>query len=186
MLTSIRTCRWIGVTACVLSFLLLRADPARAEEKFRPESVGVRGGIAANYSGRDFEQAEIFGNWNLPWSLDLGKEWHLQSRLDLSVGWLGDSRVNAAIVQLGPSLVLNRERFPLSMEGGVSPTVLSEHAFTAKNFGTLVQFTSHVGVNWDFSPHWRLSYRFQHMSNAGLDSHNPGLNMHLLGLSYRF
>ncbi len=46
------------------------------------------------------------------------------------------------------------------------------------------QFTSHVGLNWDFAEHWRLGYRFQHISNADLAKPNPGLNMHLVTLSY--
>jgi hypothetical protein len=48
------------------------------------------------------------------------------------------------------------------------------------------QFTSHLGVNWDFAPHWRVGYRFQHMSNAGLATPNPGLNLHIFSVSYRF
>jgi hypothetical protein len=63
---------------------------------------------------------------------------------------------------------------------------LSQSDFGAKDFGVPFQFTSHVGLNWDVTSHWRLGYRFQHMSNAGLDAHNPGLNMHMFGLSYLF
>jgi Lipid A 3-O-deacylase (PagL) len=82
--------------------------------------------------------------------------------------------------------VLTRGKFPLSLEGGVSPTGLSRYDFGAKNFGTYFQFTSHLGLNWDILPRVRLSYRFQHMSNAGLSRHNPGLNLHMLGVSYLF
>ena len=74
----------------------------------------------------------------------------------------------------------------MSLEGGVSPTFLSQYEFGSRDFGTDIQFTSHIGLNWDFAPHWRLGYRFQHMSNAGLASKNPGLNMHLFGVSYLF
>jgi hypothetical protein len=41
-------------------------------------------------------------------------------------------------------------------------------------------------LNWDFAAHWRLSYRFQHMSNAGLSLQNPGLNMNMFSLGYIF
>jgi lipid A 3-O-deacylase len=165
--------------------LLLCAAAVRGED-FRLESVGARGGLSASSNGQQFNQAEAFANWNLPWGWDLGKEWHLQSRLDLSLGWLGDRGNNAAIGSAGPSVLLGRESLPVSVEGGVSPTFLSRHEFGSKDFGTDFQFTSHVGVNWDFAPHWRLGYRFQHMSNAGLASKNPGLNMHLFALSYLF
>jgi hypothetical protein len=171
--------------ACGLICLLLQTGSSRGED-FRLESVGVRGGVSANPGRNEFHQAEFFGNWNLPWGWDLGKEWHLQSRLDLSVGWLGDSSQSATVGTLGPTLVLGRAWWPVSLEGGVSPTLLSSYKFESKSLGTDVQFTSHVGLNWDFAAHWRLGYRFQHMSNADLSRDNPGLNMHLLALSYVF
>ncbi len=88
--------------------------------------------------------------------------------------------------RLGPTLVLGRARWPVSVESGFSPTCLSSHVFESKDLGTDIQFTSHVGLNWDFAAHWRLGYRFQHMSNADLARSNPGLNMHLFALSYLF
>lgn len=146
----------------------------------------MRGGFSANESGWGFNEAQGFVSWNLPWDWDLGKEWYLQTRLDLSAGWLGDDEESAAIGTVGPSLMLGRQRLPLSLDGGISPTILTKHAFGSKDFGSYAQFTSHVGLNWDFAPHWHLSYRFEHMSNANLSEHNPGLNMHVFGLSYRF
>ena len=185
MFTAHRACPWVGVTACGLICLVLQTDPGRAEE-FRLESMGLRAGISANGGRNEFHQAEAFANWNLPWGWDLGKEWHLQSRLDVSAGWLGDSSQNAVVVTLGPTLVLGRARWPVSLEGGFSPTYLSSYTFEYKSFGTHAQFTSHVGLNWDFAAHWRLGYRFQHMSNADMARDNPGLNMHMLALSYVF
>ncbi len=180
-----RAWRWIVATGWLVSVLLPWAGPAQAEG-FRLESVGARGGFSSNQSGQEFYQAEAFANWNLPWDWDLGKQWHLQSRLDVSAGWLGEPDKDAAIGSAGPSLALSWERLPLSLEGGVSPTLLSETHFGSKDFGSALQFTSHVGLNWNFAEHWAVGYRFQHMSNAGLSSSNPGLNMHLFGLSYRF
>lgn len=185
MVTPRRSYPTIVVAVCVLGSFLPWAGSSRAED-FRLESAGARGGFSSNRTGKEFYQAEAFGNCNLPWGWDLGGEWHLQSRLDFSVGWLGDRGNNAAIGTVGPSLVLSWERLPLALEGGSSPTFLSTHQFGTKDFGTEVQFTSHVGVNWDFAEHWRIGYRFQHMSNAGLSSSNPGLNMHMFSLSYRF
>jgi len=160
-------------------------EPGRAEA-FRLEAAGARGGFSANESGREFHKVEGFMNWNLPWSWELGKEWGLQPRLDLAAGWLGDGGQDAAIWSVGPSLVLGRKRLPLSLEGGVHPTGLSADRFGSKDFGTYIQFTSHVGLNWNFARHWSVGYRFEHMSNAHLGTPNPGLNLHVFGLSYRF
>jgi hypothetical protein len=180
-----RTRRISAVIGWAVAWLLLIANAARAED-FRLESVGARGGVSAGNRGNEFNEAEFFANWNLPWAWDLGKEWRLQSRLDFSAGWLGDRGNNAAIGTAGPSLVVSRVGLPLSLDGGVSSVMLSRSEFGSKDFGMDLQFASHVGLNWDFARHWRLSYHFQHMSNAGLASPNPGLNMHMFGLSYVF
>jgi hypothetical protein len=165
--------------------LLATAAEAPAGD-FSFESAGARFGAGAGSSNRDFHQAETFVDWNLPWHWDLGRKWDLQSRLDLSTGWLGNNRSDAAVGTLGPLLALGRQPFPISVEGGSGPTLISRSEFGPKDFGDAVQFTSHIGLYWDIAPHWRLGYRFQHMSNAGISQSNPGLNLHTLALSYRF
>jgi lipid A 3-O-deacylase len=150
------------------------------------ESAGVRFGLSPASDDHKFHQAEVTANWNLPWAWSLGSRWRLESRIDASAGWLGDPGGDAAIGTVGPSLVLRLEGFPVTLEGGVSPTLLSRQEFATKNLGSYFQFTSHAGLNWDFAPHWRLGYRFQHMSNAGIGSPNPGLNLHMIGVSYLF
>lgn len=150
------------------------------------ESAGARVGGSPTESAHFFHQAEGFLNFNLPWAFDLGKEWWLKSRLDFSLGWLGDHGEDSVVGSAGPSLLLGRKRLPLSAESGVGPTLLSEFDFPDKDFGGILQFTSYVGLNVELPAHLRLSYRFQHMSNGGLNGHNPGLNLHMVALSYRF
>jgi hypothetical protein len=162
------------------------SNSTNANPLFRLDSMGARAGFPANRSGIGFNQAEFVANWDLPWQWDAGVEWRLQWRLDLSAGWLGSSSADGAIGTLGPTLILERLQFPLSVEGGISPTGLTRFDYGTKNFGSYFQFTSHAGLNCDVTSHVRLSYRFQHMSNAGLSGHNPGLNLHMLGLSYLF
>jgi hypothetical protein len=99
---------------------------------------------------------------------------------------LGDRRTDAAIGTLGPTFVLGRDQFPISLEAGVSPTIISRYEFATRDLGSLYQFTSHVGLNVDIISHLRLGYRFQHMSNGGLSQPNSGLNLHLFGVSYVF
>lgn len=176
---------WLGARVLVIGSMLI-AKPRCPAQGFTLESAGARFGFYAGGAGSAFHQGEAFVNWDLPWEWDLGSLWSLQTRLDASLGWLGQAGDNAAIGSVGPSLLLARERFPLSLEGGVSPTILTHSNFPAKDFGIPFQFTSHVGLNLDVTSHFRLSYRFQHMSNGGLDGRNPGLNLHLLGLSYLF
>ena len=175
----------MGVAGWAAAGLLAGAVAARAEG-FSLESVGARGGFQADKSNWDFNQVEAFGNWNLPLDWDLGKEWHLQSGLALSLGWLAGRGASSAIATAGPSLTLSRARLPLSLAGGLSPTILSSEHFGAEDFGMALQFTSYLGLNWNFAAHWRFGYRFQHMSNGGLATPNPGLNLHMFALSYVF
>jgi hypothetical protein len=175
----------LRVKALAIGLLFAAAHGCFGQD-FRWESAGARFGFAPTGAGRDFHQADAFANLDLPWNWDLGSKWRLQSRLDLSAGWIGESSANAGIFTLGPTLVLGRRALPLSFECGISPTVLTRSDFPDKDFGLLFQFTSHGGINWDISRHLRLSYRLQHMSNADLSRHNPGLNLHMLGLSYLF
>lgn len=176
-----------GAPATLTSLLLLTTGPAPGQtEGPTLESVGARFGIAANSSSKNFYQAETFVDWNLPWSWDLGRSWHLRTHLDFSLGWLGNQYHDGAIGTGGPLLALGRPRLPVFLEAGVSPTGLSRTQYVSKDFGVPVQFTSYGGLYWDFAEHFRLGYRYQHMSNASISNHNPGLNLHMFGLSYRF
>ena len=82
--------------------------------------------------------------------------------------------------------MLGKRDFPLGLEVGGGPTVLTRLDFRSKDFGDIFQFTSHIGLNFDLTSRVRIGYRFQHMSNGGLSRHNPGLNLHMVGLSYLF
>jgi hypothetical protein len=168
--------------------LTLATTDAWAQD-FRLESAGARFAFGASGSDSNFRQGEAFVDWNLPWQWDLGKDWHLQTRLDISAGWLwetGDRGKDGFVGTAGPILAFGNGHFPLSLEGGFSPTVLSRYNYHEKNFGEPVQFTSHIGLGFDIASRVRISYRFQHMSNAGLSSDNPGLNLHMFSLSYIF
>jgi hypothetical protein len=153
---------------------------------FSFESAGARFGFGASSSNKDFHQAEAFVDWNLPWHWDLGRKWEVQTRLDLSAGGLADSQAGGAVGTVGPLVALGWERVPLSIAGGSGPTLLSRWEYGTKDLGDTLQFTSHIGLYWDIAKHWRLGYRFQHMSNAGISHSNPGLNLNAFALSYRF
>ncbi len=172
--------------AWLLASLLIGSTGQCQSAWYIPESAGVRGAFSGNSRSHNFHEAEAFCNWNLPWNWDLGRGWDLQTELALGAGWLADPGKNVAILSLGPALALRRANFPLFLEGGSSPTWISDHHFATKNMGEDFQFTTYIGLNWDVSTHFRLLYRFQHMSNAGIASTNPGLNLNAFGVSYRF
>jgi hypothetical protein len=182
---SSRVCHRLGLLSWVIVSFLAAASSGRAQE-FTLESVGMRYGFPTDHRGQGFDQAEVFLNWNLPRQWRLGPDWHVESRFDLSAGWLGRQRFNSALGTVGPTLVLRNKWLPVALEAGASVTGLSRGEFGSKDLGGLFQFTTHAGLNWDFAPHLRVGYRFQHMSNAGIRSPNPGLNLHVFAVSYLF
>ena len=153
---------------------------------FKLGAAGARFAVGGNASSGHFNEAEIFADWNLPWRWDLGRNLWGQSRLDSSAGWLADPGANVEIFTLGPGLRLGYKQFPLTLEVGSNVTFLNDERFATKDFGSLLQFTTYAGLSADLGAHFRLGYRYQHMSNANLSNENPGLNLHMFSLSYVF
>lgn len=149
-------------------------------------TLGARGGLSFNSSANRFQQGEAFADFDLPWHWNFCSDWRLQPKIDASAGWLDGEHLAAFVGTTGPRMELSYGKFPLALEGGSNPTILSRDHFGSVNFGDRFQFTSYIGMTWHITDHVSLGYRFQHMSNAGLASPNPGLNFEMLELSYHF
>ena len=160
--------------------------PGSEAETVSLATAGARGMTSANLKSQSFEQAELFAGFDLPWRCGSNIGWHVQTRLDLSAGALHGRTEEAFIGTAGPDFVVRRDRFPVNLEFGVSPTILSRAKFDGMDFGIPFQFTTHAGLNWEIGRHFGVGYRYQHMSNAGFSKHNPGLNLHGLMVYYRF
>jgi hypothetical protein len=106
--------------------------------------------------------------------------------VELTAGYLFNHGLDGFVGTFGPGAHLQYCPIPLRLDVGVRPTILTRDRFESRSFGIQFQITSHAGLEWEFSPHWTLGYRFQHMSNSGLSSPNPGLNMSLFGVGYQF
>jgi hypothetical protein len=135
---------------------------------------------------RGFRSGEAFLDCNLPGSWKFGDGFAVKTRMEFTAGWLGREGLNAFTGSAGPMFVLQWDRVPLTLESGSSSTLISRHDFGSAQLGGPYQFTTHVGLTWDVARHWRLGYRFQHMSNAGIYLHNPGLNIQAFSLGYVF
>ena len=176
---------WIVLTMFSASMSGIAAD------FFSLESVGARGGFPADSRGDGFRQAEAFANFDMPWQFGFkglfsDGEYRFRIQTECSAGWLGREGHDAFIGTAGLVLVARYDNWPVFLQGGSLPTVISRDKFGDKDIGSLFQFTTYGGINWDITRHLRLGYRFQHMSNAGLSPHNPGLNFHMAALSYVF
>lgn len=156
------------------------------------DSAGARSGFSAESSSDGFHKDEGFVAWNLPWKLDLGRQWLVQPRFDISAGWLGKGGQNAVEGSTGLYLALGKGKFPLWLEGGSEPMLISQNEFGrpgtpgARDFGYPFQFLTHAGIYVNVASKIRLGYRFEHMSNAGIGNSNPGLNLHVFYVGYPF
>ena len=70
-------------------------------------------------------------------------------------------------------------------EIGIGLHYLNHSRYGVKNLSTNFQFGDHFGIgcNLNRSGSIRISYRFQHYSNANIRKPNPGINFHLIRLS---
>jgi lipid A 3-O-deacylase len=57
---------------------------------------------------------------------------------------------------------------------------------SGKNLGYPIEFRSSIGAAYRFDDRSRLGLEFYHLSNAGLDNHNPGTEVLLLKYSLPF
>jgi hypothetical protein len=153
-------------------------------------TAGLRGGVSASSFNDPFVQVETFADWDLPdhkpWRFQSSSGYYVRMRLDAAAGWLTGNTASAFVASAGPTFVMGKAGFPVSIEIGSSPTILSRYQFGETDLGVPFQFTSHLGLNVDLGSRVALSYRLQHMSNAGLGDHNPGLDLHCVGIGYRF
>jgi hypothetical protein len=74
-------------------------------------------------------------------------------------------------------------------EAAVGVHYLSHHdIYTDRQMSTYFQFGDHVGAGLAFGDQhqWETVLRFQHLSNAGIQNPNPGINFLQLRLAYWF
>lgn len=73
------------------------------------------------------------------------------------------------------------------MEMGIGAHYLTRKGVSEKTFSTNFQFGDHIGFGFVFGPQrrYRIAYVFQHLSNGGIGSPNPGINFHLATFSFK-
>ena len=150
------------------------------------DEAGVRFAFPATRMHLRFYQSEAHVLFDPHCELNLGRGWCVRAGADFSAGALTKGPDTAFVGTAGPVVSLRRDDFPVEMVFGSSPTYISRYEFGRVHLGVPFQFTSHAGLHLRLTAHWTVSYRFQHMSNASISPHNPGLDLHSVGFGYRF
>jgi hypothetical protein len=175
------------LTCVILTLVLFGVAPYPAcGSELVWRSIGLRGGANDGSNEEDFKQYEGFAIWSLPWSRQWNFGWSLGTYLEANAGILSGGGKSAFVGALGPGIYLTGLEGIVEILLGINPTIISKHKFGDENLGGPVQFTSHVGLNIIFVDLFHIGYRLQHMSNAIIYEHNPGLNTHMIELGYRF
>ena len=173
--------------ALILVFVLISfASQPLSGSEIVWRSVGARAGMDDNRGDEDFNQYEGFTTWQLPWSWQWKSGWALNTYLEVTAGVLRGAGESAMVGSIGPGFYFSGFKDKLDISMGINPTIISKHKFGDENLGGPIAFTSHIGINFYFTRHFNIGYRLQHMSNGVLYEHNPGVNMHMLEVGYRF
>ncbi len=147
--------------------------------------MGIRIGADAE-SQIDLVSYELFGTIDIAWSWKLNDQIRLDLDIETAIGGLSGEGETAVYGRIAPVAEIYFGDFPVSLVLSSGPSLYSEDTFDTYDIGGNFQFTSSVGLNWEFDDAWAIGYRFQHTSNADIDDPNPGLDMHTVNIAYTF
>ena len=150
------------------------------------KSIGLRAGMSDHRNDEDFKQYEGFATWSLPWFRQWDSGWTMGTYLEANAGVLRGGGESAFVGSIGPGIYFIGFKGKIDISMGINPTIISQHKFGDEDLGGPIEFTSHIGLNLNFARHFTIGYRLQHMSNGVLYEKNPGLNMHMIEVGYRF
>lgn len=148
--------------------------------------VGVRAGTSFETDAGNFQQADVYAGKYLPWLWGHTNGLNLKPRWEVSAGCLHNEGKQGVVGTTGPVIEVRIKNFPLTLEGGVSLSALSQYQFPDRDLGGWFEFTDHAGIDWHINKRLTFGWRFQHMSNAAIYRKNPGLNLQMLSAAYSF
>ena len=146
---------------------------------------GARSGFSFINKGKNFEMTSLYLQRDLPWRWNILNGLVLGTRGESAAGVLVGRNVTGFIGSIGPDIFLEMADI-VQLHGGVHLAVLSEKDYHTRDFGGRFQFINHGGLSFRIGKHLNAGYRYQHMSNADIYDNNPGLNLHMLEIGYRF
>ena len=186
--------RFLLVTTLLLSMLAPVSSPA-AEPGVN--EVGIRTGIQHGNRPGHFLSYEAFANHRLPWDWRTASGLGVVPQVTSSLGFIQGAGDEGVFGSGGIAVVIDKNGPGFSTDIGTSAQLMSRSYFGNKfpgtgnmDFGSILQFVSYGGINYRFGNGLKIGYRWQHMSNGHIfypsSNPNPGINMHLFGISRVF
>ncbi|HEX9078001.1 MAG TPA: acyloxyacyl hydrolase [Desulfuromonadaceae bacterium] len=174
--------------AAILMLLLLVPPGATAEEGW--QEVGVRMGLEAGPKHEYFHQYDAFAVYGLPWEWRTSSGWGLATQVDVSAGALDGGNETGFIGSFGPGIAFNKPGLGIAFEAGVNADLLDRRQFGRQDFGSILLLGAYLGLSYRFDSGLGIGYRLQHLSNGHIfypnGDPNPGLDMHMISVSWHF
>jgi hypothetical protein len=150
-------------------------------------SLGVRTGITVSGTiDTSFNLYEAIGSFRLPWAHTWDSGWSFISDIEMTAGILRGAQDNGFLASAGPAIAITIPQGWLSFALSVRVVYLDDYQFGGENLGGNWSFVEELGVEFPIYSGFTAGYRIRHMSNAGIYDNNPGLDMHIFELRYRF
>jgi len=150
-------------------------------------TIGVRVGTSDTQNAEFYYKYELFGSVSLPWAWRTKSGWRLSQSIHFTAAVLNGGPDWGFLGSVGHSVSLLKEQWRLAFDIGFGPAYLSRDRFGGEDdLSGHFQFYTHVGLTYLIHQNLSVGYQWQHMSNAGIQFPNPGINFHSLQLSYLF
>jgi hypothetical protein len=146
--------------------------------------LGAR--IGSELGSKHFRNFEVFLSVETPHQWTMKDSWIWRLDVETSVGLLKRRGSHGIMANMGPVLVFEPLDARWGLRLGFAPTLITRDEFGPVDLGGNIQFSSSVSAYWQFNEKYCILYRYQHTSNGGLRPSNPGMDLHSLGLAYRF
>lgn len=162
-------------------------DPSQHTHDFFQDNDGLLGvRMGSEFGSNHFRSYEAFLSIETKWSKTIRQDWLLRLDVEGALGALQRRGHYAAMANLGPVLAFEPVDGQWGMRVGFAPTVISRDEFGNVDLGGNLQFSSSISAFYKINKNYCILYRYQHTSNGGLRPSNPGVDLHSLGVAYRF
>lgn len=170
---------------CLTAMLLLLLAPGLSWALATTMEFGVRGATSEETVTENYSVTEVYYQHILPWRKEVRPGMMVYVRLDTGASYMKAAGEEGGWLAVGGDVVLSLLDGLWEIEGGFRPMLFFEHEFGEDDFGGPLQFSSHIGTTL-YLGDFAINYRYQHISNGGIYSENPGINMHMVGAGMRF
>lgn len=174
-------CKTAARIISVLLFFLMVTPLAFSDEPYIESLVLQRGLSEENihhygiHINKNMEKRYYFDN-----GLTIRPKWVY------SVGNLYRKKESSFMTSAGPGVSFYKEGLNLYLDLSFRLTYLTEPEIVDKDLGGNVHFSTYLSANYFFTQHFAAGLAAQHISNAGLATNNPGMNVWYLEFKYRF